>query len=561
MSMTEQTMLENKRNTSNEAGQSIVLIAFMIIGLLAFVGLAADTGFLFARSSQFSSAVDAAALAGVVDLHQNGAVDVNSAIDRSGEFLNANGWPIAQAISITGTVGETDLGIPEFYYTVTWPVETHFMRILGFDEVPITRSSTAAYYALTNMPVSTHFDRSMVRMGNLFVMGPDGCTGQGDPVSSPYAAQGVANPDYPLTNGIYEYRIRVPADFITDTNQSNVIVQLFDPDTVNTRLSDSATVEHFDGSTSNLSCNSAGSGDSCVINTGEPATANPMWLVRVDETWTGRASPDDPCPTAAPGSPLGNSTFTRYELFYRDEDDTRVDVGAFESNASNSASTDMKWVTPGVNIAAASGTFNVNLDSVPLDDNDNYNVFLHVRSLSGTSKNAFDIWAGPAGLQSTTDLEQDVNERNLQVLTTPGMGNRYGVEVYGQGYLPVTVYRPGEVTLPVAAVDAVQGGGTIYASVFDFDQNANDPLEYGYDTIAPGDFLVTRSAVCEGDTNCNNKWVRPQHVMGIPTAGDNIAFYGGFLTVTYDNGGGSSPPRDELVWSVRVTAGRPFLTR
>jgi hypothetical protein len=117
------------------------------------------------------------------------------------------------------------------------------------------------------------------------------------------------------------------------------------------------------------------------------------------------------------------------------------------------------------------------------------------------------------------------------------------------------------VTLPIAAVDAVQGGGTIYASVFDFDQAASDPLNYGFDTLAPSDYQVTRNALCNGSADCNNKWVRPQHIMGIPTVDDGIAFYGGFLTVRYPNSGGSDPPRDELVWSVRVTAGRPFLTR
>lgn len=546
----------------DEAGQSIVLIAFMIIGLLAFVGLATDAGFLFARSSQFSAAVDAAALAGAIELHQGGTIDLNAATNRAGEFLNANGWPIGGALAIDSSAGETELGIPEFNYTVTWPVETYFMSLLGFGDIPTTRSSTAAYYALTDMPVSTHFDRSIVRMGNQFLFGPNSCTGQGDPVSSPHADAGVANPDYPLTNGIYEYRIRVPADFITDTLQNHVTIQLFDPDTVNTRLGNAATVSHANGDPAeNLTCTSAGDGDSCVINTGESDTENPLWLVRVDETWTPRSDPADPCPSAAPGDPLGSSTYTRYELFYRDEDAARIDLGAFESNASNSATTDMRWVTPGVNIAAESGSFNVNLDPIPLDEDGNFNIYLHVNTLGGTSKNAWDIWAGPAGLLSTSNMPQDVNERNLAVVGDAVLGNTYGVEVYGQGYLPTTVYQPGMVTLPIAAVDAVQGGGTIYASVFDFDQAASDPLNYGFDTLAPSDYHVTRNALCNGSADCNNKWVRPQHIMGIPTVDDGIAFYGGFLTVQYPNSGGSDPPRDELVWSVRVTAGRPFLTR
>lgn len=563
MSLEEQSHMDITTRAPEEAGQTIVLLALMIIGMLAFVGLAADTGFLFARSSQFSSAVDAAALAGVVELHEGGTINVISATNRAGEFLNANGWPIDQAISVDATDGETELGIPEFYYTVTYPVETFFMRLLGFDEVPITHASTAAYYALTNMPVATHFDNSMVRLANQFIYGPNSCTDEGDPVSSPYGGVGVPNPDYPVTNGIYEYRIRVPADFITDTGQSNLTVQLFDPDTVNMNLNDTVLVTHSNGDPDELlSCSSAGVGDSCIIDTGEPETSNPVWLVRVDETWTARAAdPNAACPDPAYGVSLGNSTFTRYELFYRDANGTRVDVGAFASDGDNSDNTDMLWVTPGVDIAAESGNFNVDLSPIPLDDENNYNVYLHVSTTNGTSKNAWDIWAGPTGLASTTGMPAGVNDRNVAVMTTAGLGRTYGVEVYAQGYLPTNIYRTGLVTLNVAAVEAVQGGGTIYASVFDFE--ANDPFNYGFDTLAPGDYQQNRAAVCpENSADCNNKWVRPQHVMGIPTNSDSIAFYGGFLTVTFDNSTDAGiPPYDEHVWSVRVTAGRPFLTR
>ena len=562
MSVKEQTNIDYTTEASGEAGQTIVLIAFMIIGLLAFVGLAADTGFLFARSSQFSSAVDAAALAGAVDLHQGGTLDLVAATSRAGEFLNANGWPIAQAISVESSSDETDLGIPEFSYTVTWPVQTFFMGLLGFDEIPITRSSTAAYYALTDMPIATQFDRSMVRLGNQYIYGPNSCTGQGDPVSSPYSDAGEANPDYPVTNGIYEYRIRIPDDFITDTNQSRLTVQLFDPDTVNLNESNGATVDHSNGEPAEyLSCNSGGRGDSCLINTGEPGTGNPVWLVRVDETWKPRAAdPAAACPERDLAVNNGNGTFTRYELFYRDANGTRIDIATFASNPSNSTQTDMKWVTPGVDIAAQSGSFNVNLNPIPLDDDKNYNLYLHVSTTGGTSKNGWDIWAGPTETDfwSADDMPAGVNERNLEILANPGLGRTYGAEVYAQGYLPMTIYRPGEITLPIAAVEAVQGGGTIYASVFDFE--AGDPFYYGFDTLASGDLpAVNGAAVCPGvnSADCNNKWVRPQHIVGIPTNSDDIAFYGGFLTVRYNN----TSSFDEHVWSVRVTAGRPFLTR
>ena len=66
----------NQANKEN--GQSLVIIALALIGLLAFVGIAVDVGFLFARSSKLQSAVDAAALAAVTELPRGiGAADDN----------------------------------------------------------------------------------------------------------------------------------------------------------------------------------------------------------------------------------------------------------------------------------------------------------------------------------------------------------------------------------------------------------------------------------------------------------------------------------------------------
>ena len=47
-----------------EKGQSIVILAFAVVVLLAFVGLALDVGRLYGTRIQLSRAVDAAALAG-----------------------------------------------------------------------------------------------------------------------------------------------------------------------------------------------------------------------------------------------------------------------------------------------------------------------------------------------------------------------------------------------------------------------------------------------------------------------------------------------------------------
>lgn len=538
-----------------EKGQSIVLIVFMIIGILAFVGLAADAGFLFARSAQFSAAVDAAALAGVVELHQEGGVI--SATNRAGEFLDANGWPIAQTIEYTGTQAYTDLGIPEFTYTVTWPVQTFFLRVIGFEDIPITRASTAAYYALNDMPLSTQEEQGLLRKAAHYVYGPDSCTSQGDPVSATKAGVGVANPHYPIMNGVYLYRIRVPADYITDTGQSLVEIQLFDPDSINTRHGNSEPVSFSTGDPpAVLSCSSLGNGDTCIIETGEPNAMNPIWLRRVDETWR----PTGDCPNFDWNDGAGN-TVTNYRLFYRDEDEKPVDLASFESSGANAASTDMQWVSPGSpgHVAADSGSFTVNLNSIPLDGAGAYNILLEVEATAGTSKNGFDIWAAPPSLADTLDAYRDVNQRNLQILQSYTAYDTRGVQVFAQGYMPTTVYAPHSagdpVTLPLASVDAREGGGAIYLTPFDYDSAAtlDNNVTFGFDTLAPGDFSIAQIIDCGGD--CNNNWVDPQYDFGIPTIDDGVAFYGGNLTVEY------APGQDEHVWSVRLTSGRPFLTR
>src|SRR5512136_1490414 len=59
-SLRQLTRLMNRRSRS---GQSIILVAFMFIVLIAFVGIATDVALLFVRYSTLRRAVDAAAIA------------------------------------------------------------------------------------------------------------------------------------------------------------------------------------------------------------------------------------------------------------------------------------------------------------------------------------------------------------------------------------------------------------------------------------------------------------------------------------------------------------------
>ena len=52
----------------NEKGQSIIIITFAFLGLIAMLGLALDLGLVYIEQTRIKRAVDAATLAGVVEL-------------------------------------------------------------------------------------------------------------------------------------------------------------------------------------------------------------------------------------------------------------------------------------------------------------------------------------------------------------------------------------------------------------------------------------------------------------------------------------------------------------
>lgn len=569
----------------NESGQSIVLIALLIIGLIAFAGIATDVGMLFARSSQFTAAVDAAALAGVVDLPEG----FNAAIDRSTEFLIAN-WPDMVSAEITGTVSTTGQGYPEFVLTVTLPVPTYFLRVLGFDEVPVTRSAAAALYSQMDMPTATQAELGMLRTAGQFVNGPDSCTAQGDPISARWSTAGMVNPLRDLQGARYTYRIQIPDVFVDDLIEDgeDLDIQLFDPDSLNSRPGETVEIV-LSGESAPLepdpTCPSLGAGDTCMFYIKEHSPRNPAWLHRLDETWL----PSSGCPTQNNVNPNGN-TITEYTLYYFNSDDQREDLARFTTGAETDLQTDMAWVTPGIDVTAnVVGSFRIAStdfgDPIPLDGNDYYSLYLDVEALTGTSKNGWDVWAGSSDLAES--LPSDGNERNQEILSLLNLGSiePSGIEVFAQGYLPVMPYSfvvplddPLLEPLPLAAVSREQGGGTLYATVFGFNwqQPSEAPFQFNFSRLAPNDrpdslkSLDSYLLPCATTNECNDNWVEPDIVIPIPSGdpGDHgigigtpcpasvcTPFYGGYLTVAY------TLASDEHVWSVTLHGGRPFLTR
>ncbi|HID54461.1 MAG TPA: hypothetical protein EYP41_20785, partial [Anaerolineae bacterium] len=527
---------------NREKGQSIVLIALALVGLLAFAGLAIDVGFIFARGSQLQAAIDAAALAGVTEL--TAGIDPNTlaiAKTTSGQFLNANGMPISVTQSLDNTdyvyATVTPLGIINYSITATWPVETFFMRAIGLrDNVNLTRSATAAVFNLTDIYASRRVESGVLTTSNQAVFGPECRTSLGDPFS-PWSSQ-WAPQEYS-----YRYRIYIPSDYAYDI----VRVELFDPDSINQadnihdilRSYYATTTGGLSGMLPNQQCtgSSGPQQQPCLLPTGETTVVNgeltginglsldqvnPFWFVRIDENREGRTN--GPC-NMPPNYEATANTRTLYELYYYLDNSgiaQRVNLSSYTGQVGDGArdngehKTDMRWVSPGSGVWSYSdqwdgGTGNGIPLQVPVDPGSatgfeiNLNsdvpgiiqdpstgaryIWIDVTTLNGSSENGFEIWAGPP--ENSYGIPSEVNARNLSVLD-PNRPNHSsaGITVFAVGNLPMNSNINNEVDIPLIYVGPELAGETIFVSLFDPDSGAELPITFYFDSIAQSDWSL-----------------------------------------------------------------------
>ncbi|MDX1616239.1 MAG: hypothetical protein R3300_18140, partial [Candidatus Promineifilaceae bacterium] len=297
---------------------------------------------------------------------------------------------------------------------------------------------------------------------------------------------------------------------------------------------------------------------------------NPICLQRVDENWR----PD--C-TRDAGNQFGN-VVPNYTLYYSEHDGERQELASYPvDNLRDALNSDLRWVSPGAPgsiVPADSGSFEVELSPIPPDENGARTIQMEVSAISGSAKNVWDLWAGPpAGYYASiglAPLSPDVNERNLQLANNPTFYDTRGISVLALGRMPVAAYHGDiELKLPLAPVEVGLGGGTAYATLFDYDAATRPPLHFTFDTVADSTFDLYAAIVpnpkvghsgtaadplqmaCEGTIECDNAWLTPQVPLLIPRE----FFLGGTLEANY------TPGRDDHVWSLAITSGRPFLTR
>jgi hypothetical protein len=72
-----------------QSGQSLIILAFAFLGLVAMLGLALDLGLVYVERVRIKRAVDAATLAGVVELPYE-----QQSFDRAMEYLTLNGYDV-----------------------------------------------------------------------------------------------------------------------------------------------------------------------------------------------------------------------------------------------------------------------------------------------------------------------------------------------------------------------------------------------------------------------------------------------------------------------------------
>jgi Flp pilus assembly protein TadG len=115
----------------NNRGQVLPIMALLVVAFIGLLGLALDLGRLYIARAELSRAVDAAALAGVVDLPDQAAAE-----GRAAEYLTAN-MPTASA-EFLAPEQEFELRVKG-----TKSVDMLFMSIFGFGNVDISVTAAA----------------------------------------------------------------------------------------------------------------------------------------------------------------------------------------------------------------------------------------------------------------------------------------------------------------------------------------------------------------------------------------------------------------------------------
>ena len=129
-----------------DRGIALPIVAMSFVAIMAFTALAVDFGWLMLQRSSTQAAADAAALAGVTALP--GFPDL--ALDEARRVAGSNGYQDG----VDGAVVEIRaLAAQKMEASVSKPVDTFFLRVLGFNQMTIKRTAIAEY--ATQLPMGS----------------------------------------------------------------------------------------------------------------------------------------------------------------------------------------------------------------------------------------------------------------------------------------------------------------------------------------------------------------------------------------------------------------------
>ena len=139
-----------RRRRGAADGQVLVIFALSIFVLVGLMAIVIDVSWYWANTLRVQRAADAAALAGVVDLPGNVPAAQTAAADAAAQ----NGYTLTNSCSGNPPAPTSNPGIcahedsandRQLDVTLTAPVSTFFMRLVGITSITATRSSKAEY--------------------------------------------------------------------------------------------------------------------------------------------------------------------------------------------------------------------------------------------------------------------------------------------------------------------------------------------------------------------------------------------------------------------------------
>jgi Flp pilus assembly protein TadG len=138
------------RRRRGSRGQVLVIFAGGLIALLSFCAVVIDVSWYWANTLRVQRAADAAALAGVVSLPGAIATAESTAVTAAGQ----NGYTVTNSCQADGRTPSSAPGMcadpdpnndRQLDVTISEPVNTFFMRLVGINSITATRSSKALY--------------------------------------------------------------------------------------------------------------------------------------------------------------------------------------------------------------------------------------------------------------------------------------------------------------------------------------------------------------------------------------------------------------------------------